>query len=177
MCEEVRGVFYFVMTVYRIGDIICDWNCWSHFKGPVKKGIMLITCLIGAPFNLWYLCRALVITFRMLRIPFIGRMRNPDNTLSELNFHVMEVIVNIAQTFLGGAITFFNRCFDPMNLDLEYCCCFGAVIQFLCFLKNVDSKGDRKIVNVVGLGGSLISALIGFVSIVGISRLEICSSS
>lgn len=183
MCEEMLAVSYLVLIVYRVGDLICDWNCLSHFKEPISKIIMVImlfTCLIGTLFNLWYLYRALVITCRMLRIPFIGRMRSPDNILSELNFHVIEVINNIAQAFLGGVITLSNMkddCFDPMNLDLEYCCCFGAVIQFLCFSKNVASKGDRNFVNVIGLCGSFISAVIGFFSIAGTSGLRICSGS
>ena len=187
MCEEMLGASYFVLVVYRISDLICDLYCLSHFEDPVQKYIMIVTCVFGIPLNLWYLYRAIMIACRMMfRISPIGRMRSSDNILRELNFHVIEVIVNIFQTFLGGTMTwsdFEKGCFHRMSAELAYCCCGGAVLHLLCFLKNVagrhgeDQQGDRKIVNVIGLGGSLISAIIGFFSIAAIFGLRTCVGS
>ena len=102
MCEEMLGAAYFVLIVYRISDLICDLYCLSHFEDAVKKYTMIVTCVFGIPLNLWYLCRAIMITCRMMfRISPIGRMRSSDNILRELNFHVIEVIVNIFQTLVA----------------------------------------------------------------------------
>ena len=78
---------------------------------------------------------------------------------------------------------FEKGCFHRMSAELAYCCCGGAVLHLLCFLKNVagrhgeDRPGDRKIVKVIVLGGSLISAIIGFLSIAATFGLRPCVGS
>lgn len=169
MFKEMLGVFYFVLSVYRAADLICDWYCLTHFKDSVMKIMMLATCIVGTPFNVWYLRRAIIKTFHMVGIPLFGRMSNSNDILPELNFHVIEVIVNFAQIVLGGRIEILNinnGCYDPKNLDLAYCCCCGALFQVICFFKNVVCSREKgrtesaKRIHVVGLVGSLISALI-----------------
>ena len=160
------GVFYFVLTIYRIIDLCCDWYCYFHMKNSERKDMMLATCVFSTVFNVCYLCRAMFIT-----------CSNGKINLPELNFNVVEVIINVIQTFLGGEIissSISKGCSDSMSMDFrfEVCCCFGSVLQLLCFFKNCcGCHGKRKqsdfdkIVNVIGLGGSLYTANVGFRSI------------
>lgn len=161
--EDVRSC-YFVLTIYRVIDLCCDWYCYSHFKHPDQESTMLAMCVLGTVFSIYYLCRAMYITCGNGRI-----------SLPELNFNVIEVIVNVIQTALGSDIMSSNMkkgCSDSMNFRFACCCCCGSVLQLLCFFKNLcGGHGKKKqsdfdkIVNVIGLGGSLISANVGFLSI------------
>ena len=175
------GVFYCVLTVYRAADLICDWYCLFHLKDFVMQIMMLATCIVGTLFNVWYVCCAIIKTFHMLGIPQFWRMR--IDILPELNFHVVEVIVNFAQIVLGGIIEILNinnGCYDLKNLDLAYCCCCGAVLQVIYFFKNVVCTRERaRRIDVAGLVGSLISALIECFLILAtfVEELQICQSS
>ena len=160
------GVFYFLLNIYRMIDLCCDGYCLYYFDNPERKDIMQVTCVFGIVFNFCYLCRAIDIT-----------CSNGEINLPELNFNVIEVIINVIQTFLGGEIissSIKKGCSDSMlmNFRFEVCCCFGSVLQLLCFFKNCcGCHGKKKqsdfdnIVNVIGLGGSLYTANVGFRSI------------
>lgn len=182
---------YICLTVYHIADSVCDWICWYHFKdsNPVRGNILTATCLGGTIFKSWFLYRLLNTLCKVLP-PDIGKINVSRVLLPELNFSVLEGMVNLVQAGLGGNIIsskFGTRsCLDAMNFKFACCCCWGAVMQFACFSKNLcgyHGKGDIyycqhvKVVNIVGFLLSLISALIGVGSIAYAQELQSCRYS
>ena len=115
-------------------DLCCDWYCWSHVKNSEDKLVMLATCLCGTVFNSRYLYYA-VLNFSKLQPQDIGKVNSRKIILPELNFNMLEAIANFFQTAYGNRVR--KGCIDLMHFSFVCCCGFGAVLQFLCFLKNL----------------------------------------
>ena len=161
------GVLYFVFTVYRTIDLCVDWYWWNDFESPTY--LFTGTYMLGTALNLWYIFRALIIC-RNLQQP--ADPEKPINILAELNFHVIEVIVNLVQIYLGDLITssiIDNGCMDSINFSFECYCCCGVVLQLYCFLKTICGwHGEEKqsgFLTILGLIVSLISAFFGYLCI------------
>ena len=160
MGEEVR-FWYFVLNVYRFFDLCCDLYCCYHFQNPEQKDKMMAACLLATVFNIYSLCRAMLIC------------SDREIKLTELNFNVIEVIVNVFQTDIGvkGLYSLTDKtCIDSMSFGFACCSSFGSVLHIFCFLKNIcggerKQSDFRKIINTLGLFGSLYSANIGFMPI------------
>ena len=157
---EMLGVFYFVFTVYRTIDLCLDLYWWNHFESPTY--FFTGTCILGAAFNLWYIFRGLIICRNFEQIDPAKAI----NIFAELDFHVVEGIVNFVQIFLGVLVTFSDKsCIDSINFTFECFCCCGVVLQLPCFLKNFCvNHGEEKqsyCVNIIGVLVSLVSAGFG----------------
>jgi hypothetical protein len=137
-------------------------------------------------FNLLFLYRLFNALCKVLP-PDIGKINVSTVLLPELNFSVLEGVVNLVQAGLGGDIISSKlstrSCLDSMDFLFACCCCCGAVMQCVCFLKNlcgchgeVDNYycQDRKFVNFLGFVLSLISTFIGIGSISDAQELQSC---
>ena len=152
---------YLLLTVYRIFDLCCDWYCWSLVKNSDGEPVMLVTCVCGTVFNSRYLYYA-VLNFSKLQPQDIDEVNSGKIILPELNFNMLEAIANFFQTVYGYQGR--NGCIDLMHFSFVCCCGFGAVLQFLCFLKNLCGyDGEEKqnycnsIMSIVGLVISCIN--------------------
>ena len=165
MDEETVHGCYFVLAVYRIIDLCCDWYCWSHFKNPRNEGIMLATCVFGTLFNVRYLYRTML-TYRNLQSQDIGRINSASTILPELNFHLIEVIVNVLQTALAGIILSSRKyCVDSMNYRFACCCCCGSILQLLCFSKNLCGYHGREIQHYYNIIMDFLGLLASFLGV------------
>ena len=182
MVERLLKFWSYLLIVYRILDIVCDCYCWYHFEESNQGTIMILTCLFGTMFNLLFLYRLFNI-LRKVQPPDIGKINVSRVLLPGHNFSVLEGVMNLSQSFLGGQNIFSNsvarNCLDSMNFKFVCCCCWGSVMQFVCFAKNLyagfhGKSEDEQVVNLVGLLLSLISAYIGVGSISTAQKLRSC---
>lgn len=157
---------YYMLTVYRILDIVCDLCCCYHLENSSDKETqMLFACIFSTGFNLWYLYRAKLTCHKLLPQD-IGRIDSRRIILPELHFNMFEPMINFLQSVVDKEITPQREvgCVNSMYFDFACFCCFGSVLQILCFLKNVcgyhgETKQNEcnKIMNIVGLAASFVS--------------------
>ena len=187
--HEPLVFWYICLTAYHIADSVCDWICWYHFEdsNPGRGNILAATCLFGTMFNLWFLYRLFNALCKVLP-PDIGKINVSTVLLPELNFSVLEGVVNLVQVGLGGDIISskfgtVRSCLDSMDFIFACCCSCGAVMQCVCFSKNLCGFHgkrdhyycqDEKLVNFLGLVLSLISGFIGIGSIAYSQKLQSC---
>ena len=174
------GFWYFGLTVYHILDFVCGWHCWYNFKDTNSDRYTKLTmaCLCGTIFKSLFLYRFLNTLGRLCKPRGIGRINVARVPLPELNFNVLEALLNLFQSNLGGDIISFNiqtsGCLNPMNYSFACCCCCGAVMQLICFLKNLWDCQNKQVANLLGVIFSLVSLIVGIASIVDAQKMQIC---
>ena len=149
MKAETYCFFYFVLIAYRLVDLCCDWYCfaWYNFKNDDDKGliiIMRVSCLVGTGLSVLYF-RRVIPNYRQLPSHYfqdIGGIATRNIILPELNFSILEAIVNILQTGIGINMT-RTSCIDLMIYRFERCCVCGCMLQFICFFKNSCGYGGE----------------------------------
>ena len=174
--EMLFSLFYIILAVYHLVAFCCEWICWSNFPNfgyaSTYETVFSISCVCDCTLKLWFVYR-LVRTVAKLSEPnsifgIYGRRNVSSILFPELNFHVLEAVITLAQSSISGEMTFFTRtrrnCVDSMFYNLARCCCCGAVMQFLCFLKNLcgyhgelEQSNSEKLANLFGVVFSFMS--------------------
>ena len=185
MVERLLKFWALFLFVHRMLDISCDLYYHYCFKDPnsVLDAILSILCLCGVMFNLVSLNRLLNALRKMLQPPDIGKIDVSRVLLPELNFFVLEGVVNVIQAGIVSYNIATRDCWNSMDYGFSCCCCCGAAMQCVCFLKNLcGCHGDPshyycqdlKCINFIGLVLSLIYALIEVVPIADAQKLQSC---
>ena len=158
--------------MYHLVVFCCEWICWSNFPNPgyasTYETVFSISCLCDCTLKLWFVYRLVRIVAKLSEPNIIGRRNVSSILLPELNFHVLEAVITLAQSSICGEMTFFtltrNNCVYPMIYNIARCCCCGAVMQFLCFLKNLcgyhgeqEQSNNEKLANLFGVVFSYVS--------------------
>ena len=146
MDAETCQSFYFVLIVYRLVDLCCDWYCFANLKNYNDEGviIMLVSCLVGTWLSVRYFQRA-VLNYRQLpshSFQDIGGIATRNIILPELNFNILEAMINIFQTYIGIKMS-RTSCIDLMIYRFGCCCVCGSVLQTICFFKNSCGYGGE----------------------------------
>ena len=169
--EMLFSLFYIIIAVYHLVAFWCEWICWSNFPNPGHKThetVFSISCVCDCTFKLWFVYRLVRTVAKLSEPNIIGRRNFSSILLPELNFHVLEAVITLAQSSISGEMTFFTltrrKCVDSMFYNLARCCCCGAVMQFLCFLKNLcgyhgeqEQSNNEKLANLFGVVFSFMS--------------------
>ena len=167
MDAETYQFFYFVLIVYRLVDLCCDWYCFANFKNYDDEGKMLVSCLVGTGLSVRYFRRAILNYRELPSHPFqdIGGITTRNIILPELNFNILEAIINIFQTFIGFKMS-RTSCINLMIYRFERCCVCGSMLQFICFFKNLCGYGgetEQNVCNRIFSGVvSVVMLLFGF---------------
>ena len=168
---ELHIVAYICLTAYHILDLVSDLHCWSNFEesDSNRSALLTATCLCTVIFKLWFafcFCK----TFVRICQPRVGQINIAAVLSPELNFNVLEVVLNLVQSGLGSSIIYFNipqskSCVGIMNINFTCCCCVGAIFQFILFSRNLFSRQGEEAVNIIGFVLSLLSLLVGLLSV------------
>ena len=184
MVELLLKFWSLLFIVCRVLDIGCDFYyiyC-SKDSNSVQDAILSLICMCGVMFNLFSLKR-LLNAFCKIQPPDIGKINVSTVLLPELNFFVLEGVVNVLQAGIVSYSIATRDCWNFMDYGFTCSCCCGAIMQCVCFLKNLcGCHGDPshyycqdlKCINVFGLVLSLIYALIEVVSIANAQELQSC---
>ena len=164
MDAETYCFFYFVLIVYRLVDLCCDWYCfaWYNFKNDDDEGIiiMLVSCLVGTGLSLRYFRRVVP---NYSELPHSSQdvrgIATRNIILPELNFNILEAMINIFQTYIGIKMS-RTSCIDLMIYRFGCCCFCGSVLQTICFFKNSCGYGGETEQNVYN---RIFSGIVGLV--------------
>ena len=113
----------------------------------IRKYIFFVTtCVLGSPFNLWY-----IVQF-------------------DPNFHPVEAIVSsvqIVNAILKASRDIADGCIYSVDFYYVLCCCCGVVFLVICFVKNIrgyyrEEKVCYLVINIVGVLVSIPSACLGY---------------
>ena len=174
--DLLLGLFYIFLTLYHLVAFCCEWICWSNFPNrgyATHETVFSISCVCDCVLKLWFIYR-LFRTIAKLRQPNIILGRNVSSVLlPELNFHVLEAVINLAQSSISGEMTFFSltkrNCVKSMIYNLARCCCCGAVMQLFCFLKNLcgyhgrrEQSDNEKLADLFGVVFSFVSVRMAY---------------
>ena len=182
------GLFYIILTVYHFVAFCCEWKCWFNFPNPdyeAYETVFSISCVCDCVLKLWFMYR-LFTAVGKLRQPNLILGRNLSTVLlPEVNFHMLEAVITLAQSSISGHMTFFTltrrNCVDSMIYNLARCCCCGAVLQLLCFVKNLcgyhgrrEQSDSEKLANLFGIVFSFVSLLFVYGMASSLQNEEFC---
>ena len=176
---------YICLTLYHIADFFCDLSCWYYFEEPKPDQyiVFALSCAFSVIFKIYLFYRCCK-TVNPLCQPHIGQTNIATVLLPELNFNVLEVLLNLFQSYLGSDMISSKSCVNVMNYRFTCCCFVGAVGQFILFVKNLCGYGgerrwfyrqDNQAINFIGMLLSLLTALVfGLPSIAIAEELRRC---
>ena len=162
---------YICLAAYHVLDLVCDFRCWSNFEESesIRSALLTATCLCTVIFKMRFFFRCCTTVARIYQ-PHIGQIDVAAVLSPELNFNVLEVASNLVQSGLGSSILYFNiplsrNCVSIMHINFTCCCCVGAIFQFILFSRSLFYRQGDEDVNIIGFGLSVLSLLVGLLSL------------
>ena len=173
-------VSYGILFLYHVLDSLCDFSCCynllqkKQFNDLDQNDFAIITtCLLGAPFKFMFFYRVPLGKFLW---PDIGKIDLSRVLSPEINFYVLEGLVNLFQSGLSNSkISSSGSCIDGPNFIFECCCFAGGVLQLVCFVcsfacgsygRQEDQCWPNVVANIFGILFSFLSLCIALDAIV-----------